>query len=903
MALSPRSGAGSASPDTTALIQSCSACKTGMNIADSEPLSRAICPECGAEMVVGEVIGHYKLLEIAGRGGMGVVYKAMDQSLDRIVALKVLRKDRLGPEALAELQAEASITASINHPHIVKVFTTGMTEGRFYIEMELVNRGTLDDLIRIQGRVAEAQVLDIAIQVADGLRAAWLAGLIHRDVKPGNLLFSDAHTAKIVDFGLAMLEQHAAEAVGGEIWGTPYYIAPEKLDQQPEDFRSDIYSLGATLFHALAGRPPFEADNASLVALKHLKSQAVSLQAFAPWVSGSTAYIINRTLNKDPDARYQSYDELIEHLEYAKNELTAQGNTPKEKQRIVLEDATQQRGMAILSLSALAIAVLAAGAFFFAQHKRSAPNAAPAAEQSAIAPLLPHTSEFGQAIELLSKGSYSAAATAFHQITTKNSGSGPLLQWALLHEGIAQLMDNREQDSRATFQSLSSHQLAGTTPESIELSNFFSAVANAAESKKPVPATSVRFENRDYQILGLLTIAVKNWQLGYAEEAAPLLRQIRQAKAPASLPWIASLQGAVDPFLDSYTHFKVALDRAHNATDLASRITAAKDLRGADHAFSHLVSEVLEPLDAELAKAAAKLKSLPAPGIYQIINHKTHKALEAVDGNSANLEGRIQQTTPDLSKTNQQWVLYPLGDNIYRISSLLNGKGFDLFRSNPNDGATIGQYPWQAAANQRWIIERRDGDGTYTIASNRNKLCAIEKGAMEDGAGLVQAAPGTDPAQQWEIVRVELPPQIPDGLYKIYSAQSRKVVDVSDKSTKRGAQVWQWPYTEGTNQVWSINRRPDGWYQIIAEHSHQALDLTNGEDNDGVRIEQWDVTASNPQLWKFDFVPDKGWKLHTKASNRVLSVDGSSDEQGALLNVRTFNDTPDQYWLLAPMMK
>jgi len=238
-------------------------------------------------MVVGKFLGDYELLEVMGRGGMGVVYRALDRGLARSVALKILRKDQAQNGFLSELEAEAAVTASINHPHVVKVFTTGTMQGRFFIAMELVDKGTLDQLIELQGRVGEAQALEIASQMAQGLRAAHQHGLIHRDVKPGNILFADAHTAKIVDFGLAIMEEAAKGS--DEIWGTPYYVSPERLDQKPEDFRSDIYSLGATIFHALAGRPPFEAENATMVALKHLKNQAVSLQAFAPWVSGSTA--------------------------------------------------------------------------------------------------------------------------------------------------------------------------------------------------------------------------------------------------------------------------------------------------------------------------------------------------------------------------------------------------------------------------------------------------------------------------------------------------------------------------------------------------------------------------------------------------------------------------------------
>jgi serine/threonine protein kinase len=346
------------------LLLTCPDCGTVIDVTDEEPLSAVICPTCGSPSAVGTQIDHFELVDILGRGGMGVVYRAHDTSLDRPVALKLLKKSEgATEEQINQLATEAAITASINHPHVVKVYTTGMDHGRFYIAMELVDKGTLDQLIELQGRVAESQVLEVGIQIAEGLRAALHAGLIHRDIKPGNILFADAHTAKIVDFGLAVFMEDE-EKVRGEVWGTPYYVAPEKLDNKPEDFRSDIYSLGGTLFHALAGRPPFEAENASLVALKHLKSQAVSLQAFAPWVSGSTAFVINRALNKDPDKRYQSYDELIEHLKYARTEMNTA--KPQAAKRVIIETDQDEKAMGWVVFLMIGLIVAAAvGAYLF----------------------------------------------------------------------------------------------------------------------------------------------------------------------------------------------------------------------------------------------------------------------------------------------------------------------------------------------------------------------------------------------------------------------------------------------------------------------------------------------------------------------------------------------------------
>ena len=339
-------------------VQTCPNCGTLVDITEQEPLSKFECPTCGTTMRTSRQYNHFSIIEHLGTGGMGSVYKAMDRNLNRMVALKLLRRELSADETyIAKLEDEARITASINHPFVVKVFSFGVDHGQYYIAMELVDKGTLDDLMQLQNRIAEMQVLQVGLQIASGLQAAHDRGLIHRDVKPGNILFADAHTAKITDFGLALLAEHEADA-RGEIWGTPYYIAPEKLSQQPEDFRSDIYSLGGTLFHAVAGRPPFEAETASLVALKHLKSKAVSLQAFAPDVSSETSYVINRMLNKDPNQRYASYGDLTDHLRYAIEQLGARtGKTHAGRQRVVVESKGQNQLAGVLTLLLLALMV------------------------------------------------------------------------------------------------------------------------------------------------------------------------------------------------------------------------------------------------------------------------------------------------------------------------------------------------------------------------------------------------------------------------------------------------------------------------------------------------------------------------------------------------------------------
>src|SRR5205823_3996607 len=188
---------------------SCPRCGLPVDIGDAEPLSRVPCPACGERVRIARSFNHFELQETLGTGGMGTVYRARDTQLDRDVALKLLRKD-LGPEYANQLQQEARITASVNHPHVVQVFSFGHDHDQYYLVMELVDRGTLDDVIAERKRVREADVLRAGIQVARGLRAAYQKGLIHRDVKPANLLFNEEGMAKISDSGLAGIAERSA---------------------------------------------------------------------------------------------------------------------------------------------------------------------------------------------------------------------------------------------------------------------------------------------------------------------------------------------------------------------------------------------------------------------------------------------------------------------------------------------------------------------------------------------------------------------------------------------------------------------------------------------------------------------------------------------------------------------
>lgn len=268
------------------------------------------------------LFGNYELEREVGQGGMGTVYLARDTGLNRKVALKILRSDLSDDPAFAQkFLDEVEVTASLAHPNIIRVYTLGEENGRLYLVMEHLDQPSLEQRMEASARVSEREVLEIAIGIATALQFAHEeTGMIHRDIKPGNILFGQGNIPKLADFGLAA---GARSALGqeDEIWGTPYYVSPERLNRQAEDIRSDIYSLGATLYHALAGRAPFEAATAEEVAQRHLLDRPPSLRSLCQQAQEQTVFTLDRCLQKKPGQRWQDYDEFISQMRDARRRM------------------------------------------------------------------------------------------------------------------------------------------------------------------------------------------------------------------------------------------------------------------------------------------------------------------------------------------------------------------------------------------------------------------------------------------------------------------------------------------------------------------------------------------------------------------------------------------------------
>ena len=303
----------------------------------AEPLAELACPACGKTVLVPGRLGQqYRLTRLIGAGGMGAVFEALDEGLQRKVAVKVILKEKAAedPAFIENFKKEAQAAGQLKSPNTVAVYAFGEEAGQPYLVMELVEADSLDRMMKA-GPVMPAAVLNVGIQIAKGLKAAADVGMVHGDVKPENILLDEGRQAKLADFGIAAL-MGAHAAANNEVWGTPYYIAPETLKKQKVDFRADMYSLGGTLYHALAGVPPFEGADAVAVMQGRLLGPARPLRELAPSCPEGLAKIVMRMLEAEPARRYPNYDALIADLEKELKAVKAQIGGGK---RIVLKGA------------------------------------------------------------------------------------------------------------------------------------------------------------------------------------------------------------------------------------------------------------------------------------------------------------------------------------------------------------------------------------------------------------------------------------------------------------------------------------------------------------------------------------------------------------------------------------
>jgi hypothetical protein len=271
--------------------------------------------------------GRYELGPLLGRGGMGEVYRAWDGLLGREIALKVLRPEYAGSrEFVARFEREAQNAAALSHPNVVRVFDAGGAPGGTrYIAMEYVSGGTLADRIRAGGALAPRVAVGVAHQIAGALFYAHRCGIVHRDVKPHNVLVAGGGEAKVADFGIARVAEATILTRPDMVVGSVGYLSPEQARGEPADHRTDLYSLGVVLYEMLTGRLPFQAESPIGVAMKHATQAPPSPRATNPAVPEDLAAVTLKLLSKDPDDRHANAGELMTDLERLRDKARPKG--------------------------------------------------------------------------------------------------------------------------------------------------------------------------------------------------------------------------------------------------------------------------------------------------------------------------------------------------------------------------------------------------------------------------------------------------------------------------------------------------------------------------------------------------------------------------------------------------
>lgn len=305
--------------------------------------------------------GRYRIVKQLGKGNMGVVYQAHDPKIDRMVALKVLRPDRVTSDAfMARFLKEARAIGRLCHPGIVTVYDVGEDHGTVYIAMEYLQGEPLDQLMQ-KGRLTVAQSIDVACQVAEALDYAHQQGIVHRDIKPSNIILTRNQKAKLTDFGIARIEDTSAgyQTQAGEILGTPNYMSPEQVMGKKADGRSDLYSVGVILYEVVAGKRPFTGNN--LAAIFRSITHDVPEQPYSidPFISRSLSDVIMKSLSRSPDGRFQNGKALADALKRFEAVPPASNGAGRNEKK------SRGKAFGIFAVTIIVLIAIAAGGYYY----------------------------------------------------------------------------------------------------------------------------------------------------------------------------------------------------------------------------------------------------------------------------------------------------------------------------------------------------------------------------------------------------------------------------------------------------------------------------------------------------------------------------------------------------------
>ncbi|NWK57427.1 serine/threonine protein kinase [Verrucomicrobiaceae bacterium N1E253] len=682
-----------------------------------DPYTNVVCPDCGHHTRVKCEMGHYLLTNRHAAGGMSMVFLARDTTLERDVAIKILNEDySRDAKRMEEFEREAKITAALSHPHIVRVFTVGQSFGHYYIAMEMVAGENLEQKISKGGAISEDELLPIALEIISGLRAAKSAGLIHRDVKPGNILFDEGGHVKIVDFGLALVTMGGA-VKADEVWATPYYVPPEALDGEEEDFRSDIYALGATLYHALSGKAPLPHDVKSTRAVRKAKEHISPLAEVAPWLNPATCYLVDKAMQLRPEDRFASYAEMEDAWNAASQALRGGGaEEPIHSQDRIRRRLKSKQGLGGLIAAAVVAVLLVAAAAYMLMNRGGGEDAGGGSGAVAGVDDLEVLDQMDQgggfdpeaaarisklfrsAHSLLKQKKFDDARKKFDRLAKDDSLHEPLSTWVRLESVIAVCLKG---DSAEKEQALSRFNRHIESPQG---NPEFVPIAKVLGAPQVVREPSVGSE--PMAVVHLMALALKNWELGAWPQAVDLFEQVETHPLPVGSPLLAYREVA-RWYLSDYRKLAPLAD----VSDLASLEMAEARLRELKKQLNQLETNGRARFHVRVwqLRTLRLVKSMKEPvqvvdhdpasvtgqgeDAYELVKPKVQACLS--ESKFAEAAGLLQKAKPESATPELLTALIYLSDSSALFLGLLEERvppsGLDLEIQSVNDKTKVYQ--------------------------------------------------------------------------------------------------------------------------------------------------------------------------------------------------------------------
>ncbi len=575
-------------------IWQCPACGTQLDISALGFYSQVTCPECSASEYVHTVISGCKVEGILGIGGMSVVLRARDLVLNRSVAIKLLNDAyRDQPERIARFENESAMMAKVRHDNVVAVYSAGHARNQFYIAMELINGCDLETFVHDSGPLSPALAVDYTIQAVKGLQAAHQAGVLHRDMKPGNIIITDEGKAKVLDFGLALGK--ADEDTEEIIWATPFYVPPETLERQDEDARTDMYALGMTLRYLLTGVGDFSEPITSTQQLLHYKLTLPKAEDVLPFgTNASLCDVIDHMTAYNPQDRPANYADLLAELNCVQTALKSEDevSTPSGRRNLLIK---------ALKYGSVAIGLGAAVAGLTAYLCVPEPQREYVAAHEFTIP-----APMQEAEHALAQGDYEKALALLKPLV--HEGQEPTLAaWAALHVSV--LSDLLNQPFEAEFR------------ERVER---ITATAGSPAGRQMLEQLRKSRELPNHPYLKLLynvKFAFPHYLLGETAEAEQLLANARQQlnSVPAQYAAFAQklLESARRNKPDAVKYCIQLAREAFRTHDIPAVRDSLQRIRGMSGATAEQKEEAAVLLEAcDVAEAAFALLARRCGNIY-----------------------------------------------------------------------------------------------------------------------------------------------------------------------------------------------------------------------------------------------------------------------------------------------